>query len=228
MLQSHDGSCPILDAFARKKAQQFAPFLNSLTEASEYAHDLSSSLWEFAMRLEHAQAMGVNYNDLLWMVKKGWIVCQTESGNGSVEDFLPEDSHEIRFVISPADAGIEGARVCGDISSRKISLAKFWKEGGLADSISPVWDADRRELLVCGIIVKRFRWPAPNQETILSVFSEENWPARIEDPLTQGCGLEPKRRLGDTIKCLNRNQQENLVRFRGDGTGEGVFWEIRS
>jgi len=97
----------------------------------------------------------------------------------------------------------------------------------LSDDFStPKWNVERRELTVSGTVVKRFRWPAPNQEMILSVFSEEGWPSRIEDPLPQGKGLDPKRRLGDTIKCLNRNQNVNLIRFRGDGTGEGILWDI--
>ena len=35
-----------------------------------------------------------------------------------------------------------------------------------------------------------------------------------------------KRRLNDTIKCLNRGQVYRLLHFRGDGTGEGVLWEV--
>jgi hypothetical protein len=31
--------------------------------------------------------------------------------------------------------------------------------------------------------------------------------------------------LHDTIKCPNRGQVNHLLRFRGDGTGEGVLWE---
>ena len=32
--------------------------------------------------------------------------------------------------------------------------------------------------------------------------------------------------LNDTIKCLNRKQKNALLHFRGDGTGEGVIWEV--
>ena len=37
---------------------------------------------------------------------------------------------------------------------------------------------------------------------------------------------DPKRRLSDTIKCLNRKQANSLIHFRGDGTGEGIVWEF--
>jgi hypothetical protein len=33
--------------------------------------------------------------------------------------------------------------------------------------------------------------------------------------------------LHDTINTLNRHQKHLLVHFLGDGTGEGVRWELR-
>jgi len=230
MPQSLDGSSPVSrlspEAFSQRKAQQFAPFLTALGEASEYAKDLSSSLWEFGLRLEHARSMGVNDNDLRWMVKKGWITYRAEDGNESTEGFAACFSRGTQFVISQTGTSIGNTEISGSEHSRSNCLVGPEINPWPGEPVLPCWDIDRRELLIYGRVVKRFRWPAPNQETVLSVFSEENWPARIEDPLSQGQGLDPKRRLGDTIKCLNRNQQENLIRFRGDGTGEGVFWEI--
>ena len=44
--------------------------------------------------------------------------------------------------------------------------------------------------------------------------------------LVQRSEQDPKRRLSDTTKCLNRKQTNELIRFRGDGTGEGVTWEL--
>ena len=57
-------------------------------------------------------------------------------------------------------------------------------------------------------------------------FEEEGWPAKIDDPLAPQSQQDPKRRLHDTIKCLNRNQKNELLHFRGDGTGEGILWEL--
>lgn len=238
MLQFHDGSCPAsclsLDEFSQKKIRKFAPFLNVLCEASEYANDLASPLWEFGLRLENARTMGLNDNDLRWMVKKDWIAYRCSNGGPSPEDELTYFGPQTRFVI--ARKGME----LGGVQNDGVQNDSVQKDGGqffqnadldvspidVGEVVTPFWDDKRRELSVEGEVVKQFRWPAPNQETILSVFSEENWPARIEDPLSQGQGLEPKRRLSDTIKCLNRNQRINLIRFRGDGTGEGVFWEF--
>jgi hypothetical protein len=89
----------------------------------------------------------------------------------------------------------------------------------------PIWDEARRVLSLDGRIVKQFKWRAVNQELILSVFQEDGWPVRIDDPLAPLLSLVTKRRLNDTIKCLNRKQTNNLIRFRGDGTGLGVIWE---
>src|SRR5262249_857478 len=89
---------------------------------------------------------------------------------------------------------------------------------------SPFWDAKQRVLVFAGQVVKRFRWRAINQEAVLSAFHEEGWPARIDDPLAPKATLDTKRRLHDTIKCLNHSRIAPLIHFRGDGSGEGVVW----
>ncbi|MCC6510920.1 MAG: hypothetical protein IT423_17595 [Pirellulaceae bacterium] len=94
--------------------------------------------------------------------------------------------------------------------------------------VLPKWDADRRTLSFKGLLVKHFKWEAANQEAVLSVFEEESWPARIDDPLPLQPEQDAKRRLSDTIKCLNRKQHNRVIHFRGDGTGEGVLWEVVS
>ena len=49
--------------------------------------------------------------------------------------------------------------------------------------------------------------------------------SRIDDPLPPQAEQDSKRRLSDTIKCLNNKQINELIRFHGDGTGEGITWE---
>ena len=75
-------------------------------------------------------------------------------------------------------------------------------------------------------VIKRYRVPAPNQELILSAFQEEGWVPRIDDPLAPQLNQDSKRRLHDTINSLNRNQKQSLIRFLGDGKGEGIRWEF--
>ncbi len=95
-----------------------------------------------------------------------------------------------------------------------------------APKILPHWNALRRELIVGGQVVKRFRVPAPNQEAVLTAFEEEGWPQRVYDPLSPNGDTDTKNRLHETIKALNGHRLARIIRFRGDGTGEGVCWEL--
>ncbi len=93
-------------------------------------------------------------------------------------------------------------------------------------AIKPVWDRDRRELRLGNVVVKRFKWPAGNQERVLNAFENQGWPEFVGDPLDVDPKICPKRRLHDTLKCLNRKQLCPAVKFRGDGTGKRVRLEI--
>jgi hypothetical protein len=88
--------------------------------------------------------------------------------------------------------------------------------------IKPRWDKVRRELWYGDHCCKRFRQRAPNQETILDVFQEEGWPARIDDPLPGSADMVRRQRLADTVRGLNSNSH---IQFELDGTTEGVIWE---
>lgn len=46
-----------------------------------------------------------------------------------------------------------------------------------------------------------------NQEMLLAAFQEEDRPCRIDDPLPPQPDQDARRRLSDTIKCLNRKQK---------------------
>ena len=73
-------------------------------------------------------------------------------------------------------------------------------------------------------MVKTYRLPSPTQETVLGAFQEEGWPRRIDDPLPPKAEQDPKTRLHNTIKRLNRCQQHKVLHFFGDGTGTGICW----
>ncbi len=88
----------------------------------------------------------------------------------------------------------------------------------------PHWNLETRTLSVNERIVKQFRVPSTNQEAVLAAFQEEGWPHRIDDPLPYRAGVKAKYRLHFTIGRLNRCKRESLIRFYGDGTGEGVCW----
>jgi hypothetical protein len=95
---------------------------------------------------------------------------------------------------------------------------------GNGSSERPCWNADRRELTFRGRVVKRFRQPADNQETILAAFEEEGWPEAIDDPLPGAPGIEAQDRLHGAVRGLNRAQKEAALVFERDGTGTRVLW----
>ncbi|MBW3543604.1 MAG: hypothetical protein KY476_25415 [Planctomycetes bacterium] len=96
----------------------------------------------------------------------------------------------------------------------------------LEPPVKPQWDPDRHELRVGRELVKVYKLPSPNQETILTAFEEEGWPPRVDDPLPPVLEMDSQRRLHDTIRSLNRKQKSRLLKFMGDGTGQGVRWEF--
>jgi hypothetical protein len=93
----------------------------------------------------------------------------------------------------------------------------------------PSWDADGRRLWLGERLLKQFRQPAPNQTRLLDVFEEYGWVnPHIDDPLPPRNGEtedDGKRRLHETLKNLNRKLPAGTIRFRGDGTGQGINWE---
>jgi hypothetical protein len=96
---------------------------------------------------------------------------------------------------------------------------------------SPSWDAEGRCLWLGDRLLLRFRQPAPHQTRLLEAFEEQRWlGGHIDDPLPR-FDLEndedAKRRLHETIKNLNRRLPAGTIRFRGDGTGQGVWWEYQ-
>ena len=224
--------------------------LDLLLEAVEYAEETSGKGWEFAVEIEQLIAKGLNPNDFRWLVRNSLVLHQREvtlEGDDG-RSFRPSGdltfTDRTCFVLS--ETGICFARgLCKVTMSPEevISHHDDQARDGNADfslngdsepvngrsldkTTVPKWDCVRRILSVDGLCVKRFKWAAENQEAVLSVFEEESWPSRIDDPLRPQPEQDPKRRLSDTIKCLNRKQEHPIIHFRGDGTGEGVVWEF--
>jgi hypothetical protein len=208
-----------------------------LLDAQIFARDVRRSAWDFAMEVDVLNAQGLNYADLRWLICRGFVETAVEvrsDPNRPGRSFQREG--ELQFtrysccVLS--DAGVhfvqqmaaEGCRVMElppEITSARQSAAT---DVGLTPR--PIWDRDRQELRIGSSIVKQFKVPAPNQEVVLAAFHEEGWPVRIDDPLPPRDDIQPKRRLHDTIVSLNRNQKTKLLQFSGDGSGEGVRWEV--
>ena len=208
--------------------------LHFLQEAHDLAVDVGVDVWEFALDLRELRSVGLTNSDLRWMVLKGYLQpgCETTLPGEPQRSFRPIQglifAKRTCFVLTPA--GVEAARSTGAHSERGGDAATLRPttsgDRPPAPRVVPHWDADLQELRVNGLIVKQFKVPAPNQEMVLAAFEEEHWPARIDDPLPPQAEQDPKRRLHDTIVSLNRNHKHRMLRFMGDGSGEGVRWTI--
>lgn len=93
-----------------------------------------------------------------------------------------------------------------------------------SDPLKPHWDAASKRLFLAGKVAKAFRNAASNQIRVLEHFNLEDWPLSIDDPLPPKGGVDPKRRLNETIKSLN--ERLILMRFSGDGTGTRIEWHV--
>jgi hypothetical protein len=208
--------------------------LGLLLQAYDYAVDVGQEPWDLAVELYVLRAAHVTNSDLRWLAAKGYIehAIETTGGNDVTRHFrrVPQLNFGNSTCVVLTRSGAAVAREASScdsviaIPNTLVSIYDALKPDDLPRR--PKWDHQRRQLRVGTKIVKEFKLPSPNQETILTAFEEECWPPQILDPLSPAPPLDPRRRLHDTIKALNRNQKHGLIRFRGDGSGEGIRWEF--
>lgn len=197
-----------------------------LSEAAYRASNLGHDRWEFAVEIWLLFACGLSPNDIRKLVCQGALLhrYETTPEGASRRSFSkPRASRLTRrscFVLSErAESDDFTPTLLDDDHSLSLRVHK-----GPDVASKPHWNPQRHELTFDGRVVKAFHRPAPNQQLILQVFEEEDWPDRIADPLPLEPGLPAKRRLHETIQSLNAGQSARLIVFHGDGTGEGVLW----
>jgi hypothetical protein len=207
------------------------PGVQLLLQAHDYAEETNRDPWDFAVEIADLVRTGMTNSDCRWLVCKGWaqLAVELKPRPGEMRRFR----HEMGLTIHSRTCVVltrDGTRVARQLAaSSNHELRVDNTNSARSESIyqiRPIWDRDRHELRFGALLIKQFKLPSPNQETILVVFEEENWPPRIDDPLSPSEAVDAKQRLHDTIKNLNRNQKHRLVRFMGDGTGQGVRWEL--
>ena len=219
--------------------ERLAAALTRLRHALNYASDLCRDPWDFAVEIQGLFEEGLTNNDIRWLLCKEYV-------EHAGELTLPGDEHRSfrplgrftfcdRSCIVLTEKGLEF--VVGSAGETTVAISSNGYHGvnGLLEDHpakpatklhpAPHWDRQRQELRLGEFLVKRFKVPAPNQELVLATFQEEGWPPRIDDPIPPHPDLDPKRRLHDTINALNRCQLNILIRFQGDGSGQGVRWE---
>lgn len=211
--------------------------ISLLFEAYLYAMELGCDVWDFAVEIEYLHRAGCTGSEFRWLLSKGFVA-------HAIENTMPGESkrtfrhfegspgwtfsHRTCFVLT--DAGLAFARdEVGDLLPWPLGrrqVVKRVQQASVEGEPRPWWDSQRRQLRLGDAIVKQFRVPASNQTRILAAFEEEGWPVRIDDPLPPNGEQKPKRRLHDTINSLNRSQKQHLIRFLGDGSGQGIRWEL--
>ncbi len=204
-----------------------------LLEAFDFAEELHRSIWDFALDIEELRKAGFSNSTLRRLVCKGYVE--------HAREIRPADEHSRSF--RPNGGLAFHKRTCFVLTESGVDFARKGRQqathcssshhapgpqsnGEQTDELVPKWDPDRLELRVGKSIIKKFQVPAANQELILATFEEEGWPVRVDDPLPPHPDQDSKRRLHTTINALNRNQRDRLIRFRGDGHGEGIRWEL--
>jgi hypothetical protein len=208
---------------------ELRPALAHLVRARDYARDVDCDPREFAIEIDRLVSLGLTTSDLRWLVKKGYVEHAREitQPTDTARRFQPCQNlgftrRSCFFLVDRALSVLEHERTSLD-ASRMC-------DGGVTPPVEqvllPRWDSEDRKLYLGDEVVKEFRVRNPNQEAVLSAFQEEGWPHYIDDPLSPVADQSPKLRLRDTIKSLNANQRNRLIRFRGDGTGERVRWEL--
>ena len=225
------------------------PAFGPLLEAVQYAEQTARDSWEFAVEIERLTAIGLTLNDFRWLVRAGLVEHQREvtleTDDGRAFRSTGDLTFPERTCFVLTAGGISLARNYLQTSAAQneekstnrdplqlqgnglhLNRVRLSKGNGTSMFALPSWDPERKVLSVNKTIVKQFKWSAQNQEAVLCVFEEEGWPARIDDPLPPHPEQCSKRRLSDTIKCLNRKQNTPILHFRGDGTGEGIIWEL--
>ncbi|MGI9519350.1 MAG: hypothetical protein ACR2NP_20025 [Pirellulaceae bacterium] len=205
---------PLLDheTLARVK-----PALLELRQALEYARQTNVDHWQFAVTMERLSEQGVSESDLRMLSSTGLIEFADEiSAASQRRAYMPTPHLKFNgqscFVLS--GQGLE--------KMQKMQLRYPVTVNG--NLFVPVWNPRRHELSFCGQLIKKFKWRARNQEAVLHALQSRGWPDQIDDPLEIDYRVDAKRRLHDTIKCLNRGHARPLIRFHGDGTGRGVIW----
>ncbi|MGE4002324.1 MAG: hypothetical protein AB7I48_19115, partial [Planctomycetaceae bacterium] len=191
------------------------PGLALLYQAREYARLFHQDPWEFAVEIQELKAVGLTVNDLRWLMIAELLehACDASSAEGRPRKFTgigrQRFSRRSCFVLTPSGLSFASRLLAGEPYSFPSTATRSLE----SPRVRPVWDSIRHELLLDGRIVKRFKQHSPNQEAVLTAFQEEGWPGGVLDPLTPIPKQDPKQRLRDTIKNLNRHQIDGEIHF---------------
>lgn len=205
--------------------------LKLLLDGYSYSQELGANLWDFAIEIAFLYTAGLNNNDLRWLVGKGYVKHGLDTtAKGKVRPIehrggrmlLPSGSC---FVLTGTGREFARKMVAGGESGvAKCQSERHSKDGLREQKDRPHWDSELHNLYWQGQLVKHFKHEAPFQEAILEAFQSCNWTQYVVVMLPREEGINPKERLREAIKNLNRNCARNL-RFVQEGNGGRVAWQ---
>lgn len=203
---------------------EIRPGIVELLTSFECARSVECDVWDFAVEIRRLRKAGLAENEFRWLVFKEYVDHARELTGSKVNGRQFRQTGNLSFTRRTCfvltEVGVLFARTVLSQIPAKPSIFPIVAKG------EPTWDPYRRELRIDEHVVKRFRCSAKNQERILASFEEEGWPHRIDDPIPPKPDQNQSQRLRDAICSLNKHQQSRLIRFRGDGSGRGVVWEL--
>ncbi len=212
-----------------------------LAESHTLAHDAGCDPWDFAVEIHELDHAGVSRSGLRWMLSRNLALHAHETTPRRAKRRSFDTSGAAVFLrhscFVASEAGLALWNKNGTVVET-LPFERFNPGAGISsyhkelrtlhgrDVIVPHYDPMRAELTVRGQVVKRYRRAAMNQQAVILAFAEAGWIQRIDDPLPATSGICAKRRLQETVKALNSHHLRPLLRFSGDGTGEGVRWDF--
>ncbi len=197
--------------------------LRELAASWEYARDVGSDPWEFAVEIGDLVALGLGRSGLRWLATKGYVQHGREVASAAPSRRF-QSKVSLAFTARTCFLLTDAGRAWLAADGSTPAVLRLDQEDAVP---SPHWDQRMRTLYLGDRVVKLYRVLAPNQEKVLSAFEEESWPHVIDDPIPPDPAAESssEMRLRDTIRRLNSNQVNHLLHFYGDGTGCHVLWE---
>jgi hypothetical protein len=200
-----------------------------LLAADRAAAERQLPAWEFAVGLPSLLELGLTATDVRVLICDGHVAHRIETSGGEEQrrTFQPVASLTLneRSCLVLTDQGRQAARALGPpAGAPPAPNAHSGPAHNLAAAV-PYWDQDRGRLTFLGLLVKQFQQQARNQRAVLSAFQEEHWVSRIDSPIPSCGPLLDRKRFHDTLTGLNKYQVHHLLRFRADGSGEGILWE---
>jgi hypothetical protein len=200
-----------------------------LLEGYDFACDLEVCVWEFAVPIRTLLTAGCSVNTLRWLVRRCFAEFAVLTGK-TAKNKPRHIAETIEFAEKTSFVLTEAGAAAAHAACPPLTLKPRADEPRVGpyrvDPAIPAWDQQLGELRYLGTLVKRLRKASSNQWAILRAFQREGWPQELENPLRQSArdGVNPKQRLHDAIKNLNRDHEALLLRFYGAGSGCGVGW----